>query len=68
LNEIDGVESKGKELITILTSNHAENINQAMLRPGRLDAVLSIQAPDAFAAEKLIRLYARGLILERESL
>ncbi len=68
LNNIDGVESKGTEIITILTSNHAENINRAMLRPGRLDAVLHIVAPDAKAAEKLMRLYARGLILDTEDL
>jgi transitional endoplasmic reticulum ATPase len=62
LNTIDGADSKGTEVITILTSNHVDKINRAMLRPGRLDAVLSIQAPDAKAAERLMRLYARGLI------
>jgi transitional endoplasmic reticulum ATPase len=59
LNTIDGVESKGTEVITILTSNNATSINRAMLRPGRLDAVISIQAPDSKAAMKLIKLYAR---------
>lgn len=62
LNTIDGIESKGSEIITILTSNHVENINPAMLRPGRLDAVIHVQAPDAVAAEKLIRIYARNTI------
>lgn len=66
LNTIDGVDSKGAELITILTSNHVENINKAMLRPGRLDAVLSIIPPDAKAAERLIRLYSHGLVLDSE--
>src|SRR5262249_9702485 len=47
LNTIDGIESKGGEIITILTTNHVDQINRAMLRPGRLDAVISIQAPDA---------------------
>lgn len=68
LNTIDGAEAKGSEVITILTTNDVKGINRAMLRPGRLDAIISVQAPDAKAAEKLIRIYSRGLILENESL
>lgn len=62
LNTIDGIESKGSEIITILTSNHVENINKAMLRPGRLDAIINVHAPDALAAEKLVRIYARNTL------
>lgn len=62
LNTIDGIESKGSEIITVLTSNHLENINQAMLRPGRLDAIIHVTAPDAVAAEKLVRIYSRGTL------
>lgn len=59
LNTIDGLESKGTQVITVLTSNHAASINKAMLRPGRLDAIISTQAPDSKAVEKLVRIYAR---------
>lgn len=62
LNTIDGVQSKSDKIITILTTNEVEKIHQSMLRPGRLDAVISIRPPDAAAAEKLIRVYARNLI------
>lgn len=55
LNTIDGVDSKDLNLITVLTSNHADSINPAMLRPGRLDAIIEIEAPDAEACERLIR-------------
>jgi hypothetical protein len=68
LNTVDGVISKGTEIMMVLTSNKAEAINRAMLRPGRLDAVLRIDAPDAEAAEKLMRIYGRGLIPHQESL
>jgi hypothetical protein len=68
LNVIDGIASKGKEVMVVLTSNDAGKINRAMMRPGRLDAVLSIQAPDAEAAEKLMRLYGRDLIAADEPL
>lgn len=55
LNTIDGVDSKSLNLITVLTSNHLENINPAMLRPGRLDAIIEVTAPDAEACERLVR-------------
>ena len=62
LNVIDGVVGKTKEIMTVLTSNAAERINPALMRPGRLDAVLRIDPPDEEAAEKLMRMYGRGLI------
>jgi transitional endoplasmic reticulum ATPase len=68
LNTLDGVEGKGGEVITILTTNNVEKIHQALLRPGRLDAVIHMSPPDAGAVEKLIRLYGRGLVNETEDL
>lgn len=55
LNLIDGIDTKHNNIITVLTSNAIENINAAMLRPGRLDAIIDVTAPDAEAVEKLIR-------------
>lgn len=68
LNIVDGVASKSTELMVVLTTNHVERVNQAMLRPGRLDAVISVQPPDAEAAVGLVRLYGRDLIAEGEDL
>jgi transitional endoplasmic reticulum ATPase len=58
LNSIDGLESKGVEVITVLTTNNVDNITQAMLRPGRLDTVVPVRAPDAKAAIRLVELFA----------
>lgn len=62
VNTIDGVLSKRAEVITVLTTNHVEKLSPVMLRPGRLDAVITIEAPDAKTAERLIRVYGAGLI------
>lgn len=62
LNIIDGLDSKHTEIMTVLTTNHIERINKAMLRPGRLDAVIEFVPPDAKSAERLVRLYARGML------
>ena len=66
LNTIDGIDNKQTELIVCLTTNHVDKINQAMLRPGRLDAVITVTPPDADAALRLVKLYARDLLDESE--
>lgn len=55
LNTLDGIDSKQLNLITVLTSNNIEAVNAAMLRPGRLDAIIEVTAPDAEACDRLIR-------------
>lgn len=68
LNIVDGIESKKTEIMVILTTNHIEHINKAMLRPGRLDAVINVLPPDAKTVEKLLHMYGRGLINPSEDL
>ncbi len=68
LNHIDGIDSKSQQLMVVLTTNFVERIDKAMLRPGRLDAVITVSPPDARAAEKLMRIYSRGLIADDEDL
>lgn len=62
LNTIDGIEAKASEVFVVLTTNAVENINRAMIRPGRIDAVIEVKRPDARAVDGLIRLYARDLL------
>ncbi len=62
VNVIDGVISKKNEIMTILTTNFADKLNPVILRPGRLDAVISLKAPDAVTVDRLIRFYAGKLL------
>jgi transitional endoplasmic reticulum ATPase len=68
LNVIDGVESKGSAMMVVLTTNDLEGITSAMLRPGRLDAIIPVGPPDGPAAARLARQYGRGLIAESDPL
>lgn len=68
LNILDGIDTKGAQIITVLTTNHLEDINPAMLRPGRLDAIIDVTAPDAEAVQRLVRLYGKGTVAESEDL
>lgn len=62
LNIIDGIDSKNSNIMVVLTTNDLESIHAAMLRPGRLDAVVEVTKPDAKAVEKLLRIYGKGVI------
>jgi transitional endoplasmic reticulum ATPase len=62
LNILDGIDTKGNRIITVLTTNHLLDINPALLRPGRLDAIINVTAPDAEAVQRLIRLYGNGAV------
>lgn len=66
LNIIDGIDSKNSNIIVVLTTNDLDAIHPAMLRPGRLDAVIPITAPDAGAVQKLIRMYG-GLAVQPDT-
>ncbi len=68
LNILDGVLSKSSRIMVVLTTNHVEKITQAMLRPGRLDAVISVTPPDAEAVGRLVRIYGAGLVAPGEPL
>lgn len=68
LNIIDGIESKSSQIMVVLTTNDVSSINRAMLRPGRLDAVIEVGYPDAEAVTRLIRVYSGEYLSDEESL
>jgi transitional endoplasmic reticulum ATPase len=68
LNVIDGIDGKDSNIIVVLTTNFLDEINQAMLRPGRLDAVIEVLPPDAEAVQRLLRYYAGTSIEENTNL
>jgi len=55
LDMLDGIKTKGLKLIAVFTTNHAEDIHQGMLRPGRIGAVIRIGAMDREGVERLGR-------------
>jgi transitional endoplasmic reticulum ATPase len=55
LNQLDGVDSKSAQIMTILTSNHSDKVNAAMRRPGRIDMVLQVLPPDAETITRMVK-------------
>lgn len=68
LNTIDGIDAKSTRVMVVATTNELESINPAILRPGRMDAVIVVTPPDAEAVQKLIRVYAGDTLPTSEDL
>lgn len=68
LNIMDGIDTKSANIITVLTTNNLKGVNKAMLRPGRLDSVIEVKAPDAEAVQRLLRSYGGDAIQMDEDL
>jgi len=60
LNSIDGVLSKNTKILSILTTNNADKIQPAMLRPGRIDAVIKLGVIDEQSLERLVARHTNG--------
>lgn len=68
LNNLDGIDSKGAEILVVVTTNEFDDINRAMLRAGRLDASIPVPYPDQDASERLLRFYAGDLLEDDEDI
>jgi ATP-dependent 26S proteasome regulatory subunit len=65
LNEMDGLKEDA-DILFVLTTNRPEQLEAALAgRPGRIDQAIEVPLPDAIGRGKLVRLYGRGLPLDR---
>lgn len=64
VNLMDGLNTKNMEVMIVVTTNFVGNIDSALLRPGRFDAVIRLLPPDPETANRLIRAYARELLAD----
>lgn len=60
LNTLDGVDTKGMEVISIFTTNHPDKLNSAFMRAGRVDSFIYMGHPDEKSAVRFLKLYARN--------
>src|SRR5215212_8640468 len=59
LVEMDGFDSKSGAIVLAAT-NRADILDPALLRPGRFDRQIVVDAPDLLGRERILRLHARG--------
>lgn len=58
LNTIDGVESKDRQIMVVLTTNNLNIVHPAFVRPGRIDSIVRLEPPDAEAMVRIARRYS----------
>lgn len=68
INIMDGILTKDVEVMVVLTTNFIDKIDRALLRPGRFDAVIRIDAPDQEAVIKLMHYYGGALVTPNSNL
>src|SRR6185503_11366122 len=62
LTEMDGFDS-ATSVIVIGATNRPDVLDQALLRPGRFDRRVAVQAPDRAGREAILKVHTRGLTL-----
>ena len=62
LTEMDGFEST-EAVVVIGATNRAEILDQALLRPGRFDRRVAVQAPDRAGRLKILQVHTRSIPL-----
>lgn len=60
LDLFDGVQAKGVDVVGVLTTNHINDIHQAMLRPGRLDAIIELGNLDRDGIARMIEVLIKS--------
>lgn len=59
LNELDGFEP-ARGILVLAATNSVKALDEALIRPGRFDARVSVPYPDYEARKKLVAMYSRG--------
>ena len=65
LNEMDGIEGKGKVIIFGAT-NRPDILDKALIRPGRFDRLIYIPPPDEISREEIFKICFKNMKLEKD--
>ena len=67
LTEMDGVMTSPAPVYLIGSTQHIEQLDPALLRPGRMENHIAFELPSSSARQELVHELLRGLTLEDES-
>jgi len=64
LTELDGLEGL-KDVVFMAATNRPELVDKALLRPGRVDKMIEIEAPNEKAREQILKVHSTGVPLSK---
>jgi len=62
LTELDGLESK-KDIVVIAATNRPDILDPALIRPGRIDRILLVPAPDEEGRKAILKIFTEEMPL-----
>ena len=62
LTELDGLEVK-KDIVVIAATNRPDILDPALIRPGRIDRILLVPAPDEDEREQILNIFTKDMPL-----
>ena len=65
--ELDGIDTKERDVMLVMTTNAIEKVAKLMLRPGRIDDVIEVSEPNADTSYRLLCQCAKGMMLGSEA-
>ncbi len=65
LTELDGIESL-QDVVVIAATNRPDIIDPAVLRPGRIDKMIYVPAPDAKALKEIYKIHTKDMPLSTD--
>ncbi|MFX0003012.1 MAG: CDC48 family AAA ATPase [Candidatus Hodarchaeota archaeon] len=65
LVEMDGIENR-KGIVVIASTNRPDMVDSALLRPGRLDRLLYVRAPNIEERESILRVHTKSMPLAED--
>ncbi|MGC8676387.1 MAG: CDC48 family AAA ATPase [Candidatus Micrarchaeia archaeon] len=65
LTEMDGLQDL-KNVVVLAATNRPEDIDPALLRPGRFDKIIEIPMPDAAARLEILKVHTKRMYLEKD--
>jgi len=65
LNEMDGIQTKS-QIFLLGCTNSLENIDSAMLRPGRFETILQVGLPTLSDRESILKLYSNTMKFDHQ--
>ena len=64
LTELDGIEAL-HDIVFIAATNRPDLIDAALLRPGRIDKIIMVPAPDEKAREAILKVHTKNVKLDK---
>ncbi|MBN2127181.1 MAG: CDC48 family AAA ATPase [Candidatus Diapherotrites archaeon] len=65
LTELDGIESM-KDVVFIAATNRPDLVDSALLRPGRIDKLIRVPAPDEKTRKKIFAIHSKDIPIPEE--